>query len=80
MSEPRPALPPTERRPIASGCRRYRTGRTAVVTAYDDDQFAEIRGFAQRQNCSFAEAVRLLCEWGLEAEELGTTARKDKAA
>ena len=42
-------------------------GKRRTVIAFDEDQFAEIRQRAVKQQTSFAEQVRLLCEWGLEA-------------
>lgn len=38
-----------------------------VVVGFDGDQFAEVKAFAAQRRVSFAEAVRLLCEWGMEA-------------
>ena len=40
-----------------------------IVVSFDDDTFATIRSRAVAQGTSFAEQVRQLCEWGLEAEE-----------
>lgn len=37
------------------------------VVAFDDETFAAIRLRAIRAGTSFAEQVRQLCEWGLEA-------------
>lgn len=39
-----------------------------VVIGFDDDVFTEIQGRAERERTSFAEQVRLLTEWGLEAD------------
>ncbi len=39
-----------------------------LVVKIDSDTFEEIRARAERENTSMAEQVRLLIEWGLEAE------------
>ena len=49
------------------GKARFKDKRRAVVI-FDMDQFDEIRAWAVREGTSFAEAVRVLTEWGLEAE------------
>jgi len=38
---------------------------------FDEDTFAEIRKFAHGREINFSAAVRLLVEWGLEAEAWG---------
>ena len=54
----------------ANGCpatgTNHKLKRRAVVI-FDEDQFAEIRQRAVDKKTSFAEQVRLLCEWGIEA-------------
>ena len=41
-------------------------GRRRTMIAFNDDQFEEIRQRAVKEKTSFAEQVRLLCEWGIE--------------
>jgi len=41
-------------------------GTRQVVCRFDDEQFEDIQARATAENTSFAEQVRLLCEWGLE--------------
>jgi hypothetical protein len=42
------------------------------VVRFDSDTFDEIRSMAERDKTSLSEAVRTLCEWGLEqAAEMG---------
>lgn len=48
----------TNRRPIKWGRR--------VVVSFDDDLFAAIRQYALDNRTTFSEAVRTLCQWGLE--------------
>jgi hypothetical protein len=45
-----------------------RSGRRQLVVRLDDDQFEEVRSRAERCGTSVAEQVRLLIEWGLEAD------------
>lgn len=53
---------------IAVGYRRHASSDLRrVVVSFDSETFAQVRRFAQSENCSFAEAVRLLVEFGLEA-------------
>lgn len=42
-------------------------GRRRVVVQFDEASFAEIRGLAKAERTSFAEQIRTLVEWGLEA-------------
>lgn len=42
-------------------------GKRRIITAFDDTTFDEIRSMAIAANCSFAEQVRTLVEWGLES-------------
>lgn len=51
----KPARHPTQKRYIAR-----------IVVEFDDEVFARIYARAVRERTSFAEQVRLLCEWGLE--------------
>lgn len=47
----------------------YRQGaHIKIVCAFDDEMFAEVRSRAVSAGTSVAEQVRLLVEWGLEAE------------
>lgn len=39
------------------------------VARFDDEMFERIRAKAVRDGTSLSEAIRTLCEWGLEAEE-----------
>jgi hypothetical protein len=66
-----PAISPVVGEGVARGCAKGRQVR--VVIGFDGDQFAEIHAMADRRRVSFAEAVRLLCEWG--AESAGQAAR-----
>lgn len=50
----------------AVGCRRGK--HIKIVCAFDDEMFAEVRKRAVRAKTSVAEQVRLLVEWGLEAD------------
>lgn len=38
-----------------------------IMVAFDDETFDRLRQMAARDQSSFAEQVRLLVEWGLEA-------------
>lgn len=40
-----------------------------IVVSFDDETFAAVRARAVSNNSSFAEQVRTLVDWGLEAEE-----------
>ena len=54
-----------------SNVKGYPHGRwLRITTSYDPEQFEQIKAVAREQNCTFAEAVRLLIEWGLEAENV----------
>lgn len=46
-----------------------RPNLTQTVVGFDHDTFAIIRALAVKNGTSFAETVRLLVEWGLEAIE-----------
>ncbi len=47
------------------------SGMVQISTRFDPDTFEEIRAKATTDNTSIADAVRTLCEWGLEAENDG---------
>lgn len=57
---------------IGSELRSDGTGRRVsqrrVICGFDHETFDQIRTRAVREGTSFAEQVRVLCEWGLEAE------------
>jgi hypothetical protein len=55
----------TRKRGPALGVEKRR-GFRQIVVEFDDEMFAHIRARAERERTSFAEQVRLLCEWGLE--------------
>jgi hypothetical protein len=42
-------------------------GRFAIQSTVDDDTFAQLQKFCADENVKMAEAIRLLIEWGLEA-------------
>jgi hypothetical protein len=44
-----------------------RNGRRRIVVEFDEDTFAQVAGRAFKEGVSFAEMVRQLVEWGLEA-------------
>ncbi len=54
-------------RPVASGYFRVGRNYKQVNIALDQDTFVEIQVMAEKEKCSFAEAVRRLIEWGLGA-------------
>jgi hypothetical protein len=59
----------TQKRIVARGTQDPRfPGRLQVVVSFDHDDFEVIRQRAIAQNTSFAEQVRILVEWGLEAD------------
>jgi hypothetical protein len=45
-----------------------RGSKLQVQCTFDPDTFQQIRTMAVNQKISFAAAIRLLVEWGLEAE------------
>ena len=53
---------PPEKRPS-------QPGTSQCVVRLDDETFGQIRERAIREGTSFAEQIRLLVEWGLEADE-----------
>ncbi len=58
----------TQPQNVARGCvNTQRRQWRQIVCAFDHDTFDAIRARAVREGTSFAEQVRLLCEWGLEA-------------
>ena len=54
--------------PRAPGVGVLRRGWRSIKVAFDEETFEEIRRLAAENRCSFAEQVRCLVEWGLEAE------------
>lgn len=54
-------------RPPAKGTSR-RPGENRIVVSLDDEMFAEVARRAEQNRTSFAEQVRTLIEWGLEAD------------
>lgn len=54
---------------IARGRERQRYGASDFSVRMDPEIAGDIRAFAIRHNMSFAEAVRTLCTWGLDAEK-----------
>lgn len=60
----------TQKRPVAKGVVDPRDPtRRQIVVAFDGDVFDQVRKRAVKEKTSFAEQVRLLVEWGLEADE-----------
>lgn len=57
---------PSQTRPVARGA-VTRAGLMFSV-ALDEDTVDEIRRRAERDSTSFAEQIRMLVEWGLEAD------------
>lgn len=57
----------TQKRPVARGVRKN-PGCLQCVVELDDDTFETVRQRAIKQSTSFGEQVRILIEWGLEAE------------
>lgn len=53
----------------AIGTRYPNRKKVGVRCSFDPDQMEEIADIANRYNTSFAGAVRLLVEWGLESAE-----------
>ena len=54
--------------PRAPGVGVLRRGWRSIKVAFDEETFEEIRGLAAASQRSFAEQVRCLVEWGLEAK------------
>ena len=46
---------------------KWLQGKRRINVTLDNDMFDEIRVRAVKEKTTFAEQVRLLCEWGLEA-------------
>ena len=44
-------------------------GYRRIVVSFDEETFDAVRKLAESTGTSFAEQVRLLVEWGLEAEK-----------
>lgn len=54
---------------VAKGCiDPTRPGQLKFQMYLDEETFSQVRGRAIKNNTSFAEEVRTLVEWGLEAE------------
>jgi hypothetical protein len=53
---------------VAKGV-RHGPNDMRIVVSFDDETFAVIRKRAIQRGTSFAEQVRQLVEWGLEADE-----------
>lgn len=52
-----------------NGLRRSENSLVRIVVGFDVETFDEIRSRALAQRTSFAEQVRLLVTWGLEAAQ-----------
>lgn len=61
-----PGGPPKRKTPLARGYSHYQKKR--IMASFDEDVFYDIRLMAVENRCSFAEALRQLVEWGLEAK------------
>lgn len=48
---------------------RHGPNEMRIVVSFDDETFSEIRQRAVQRGTSFAEQVRQLVEWGLEADQ-----------
>jgi hypothetical protein len=55
-------------KPPGKGHKQPRKLKLGLVCYFDPDQFDEIRTRATKHGTSFSEQVRLLVEWGFEAE------------
>jgi hypothetical protein len=63
-------------RPLGRASRKSEPGKgwtrgdamKRIVVSFDAETFDQIRSRAVAKNTSFAEQVRLLTEWGLEAD------------
>ena len=53
---------------LAQGRKKTRYGAADFSVCFDPDMAEHIRVFAIKKRLSFGEAVRTLCEWGLETE------------
>lgn len=70
----------TQKRPVARGNVRHDLpGTRQISIVFDDEQFDRIKARALVAGTSFAEEVRLLVEWGLEAE-IPTSLKRGEAA
>lgn len=49
------------------GAPEHYAGLRRIVVAFDEETFGEVRERATDNRTSFAEQVRILVEWGLEA-------------
>jgi hypothetical protein len=61
-----PGVPESHRRAPTVGHER-RGGNKQIAIRFDPETFAQIEALAVRDRVSFAEKVRQLVEWGLEA-------------
>jgi hypothetical protein len=52
---------------VAQGVSKV-AGRKRIVVEFDDEMFEAIRQLAIKEQTSFAEQVRTLCEWGLSEQ------------
>lgn len=55
-------------RKLAEGAVRA-NGIRKFNTAFDEETYQQIRNLAMKSGVSFTQQVRLLVEWGLEAEK-----------
>lgn len=55
---------------VAIGCRTKRSHKVYATCSFDEDTFADIRAIAMERKVPLSEAIRLLVEWGMEAEAL----------
>ena len=61
--------PLTKPRRVAKGSRRARDkGMVRIVIAIDPDTWEQILRRVEAKGCSMAEELRMLIEWGLEAD------------
>lgn len=56
---------------MAAGRRNSRSGMVEFGILFDPAMAEDIRRYALAQRVSFTEAVRTLCQWGLEELEGG---------
>ena len=80
--KPAPIAPASLRRWRVPGRGSQPSGRRIAI-GFDDETFSDVRALALADGVSFAEKIRQLVEWGLEAVPnnegvLGATARSEK--
>lgn len=63
-----PVAKGSSKRGKENGKMREDSSTKRVVCIFDDDMVSRVRERALREKTSFAYQVRLLVEWGLEAE------------